>query len=177
MSVAPLDPAGIDAHGNGSVWFVPTIADPEAPTAAEINAGVNLSCALYGFNPSLSFATGGTTRRKYCAKRQAQDSGDPQYSIEAIEYDYDPQDPSSVDYAYYAQLEPGTVGFIVDRRGIDAKEEPDVASGEYVDIYPVRLRERVRVAIDPNATEAATLTTQQYIDVIGEVRYDVAVAA
>ena len=30
----PLDPPGINAAGNGAIWFVPALTDPSNPTTA-----------------------------------------------------------------------------------------------------------------------------------------------
>lgn len=178
MSVAPLDPAGINAAGNGSIWFVPALADPAAPTVAEINAGVNLSCALYGFNPTLTYAAaGGGSRRKYCAESTSQEFGEEQRGIDQIEYDYNPQELDADGYTYYSVLAPETTGFVIDRRGLKAKTEA-VEAAQLVDVHPVRLKGRVRTAIDPNSTDLnAKLTTQQFVEVIGPVLLDVAVVA
>lgn len=42
----PLATPGIKSAGEGSVYFLPTIADPESITLAEFAAGVPLSCTL-----------------------------------------------------------------------------------------------------------------------------------
>lgn len=173
MSIAPLDPPGIDAAGNVKVWFVPAIADPTKPTVAEIEAGADLSCALYAFVPTLEQPT--SPRSKYCYRQPAQALGRPDYGIEAIEYDYDPQAPDNADYAYYADLEPGTRGFIVERRGLDSKQ--DLAADDLVDIYPAELGSRGRVAVDATSTDTQKLRSRQIVAVVGDVLQDIAVVA
>lgn len=174
MSIAPLDPPGIDAAGNAKIWFVPAIADTSKPTVAEIEAGVDLSCALYTFVPTLEQPT--NPRSKYCYKQPAQSLGRPNYGIEAIEYDYAPQDPDNADYAYYAELETNLHGFVVERRGLDARVE-EIEADELVDIYPVQLGARGRVAIDPTSTDNQKLRTRQIVAVTGDVKLDVVVVA
>lgn len=56
---APLPPPTAAESGHIRVWYVPTIADPAAPTIAEMNAGVDLECTARapwylrrGFMPS-----------------------------------------------------------------------------------------------------------------------------
>lgn len=171
MSIAPLDPPGIDAAGMSKLAFVPAIADPSAPTAAEIKAGTDLSCALYNFVPSTEQNT--VTRTKYCYKQAAESLGRATTTIEAIEYDYNPQNLEDPDYAYYTALEPGTSGYIVDRRGLDARTD-DWAAEQLVDVYPVTLGARGRVAVDANA-EGEKLRTRQSIAVRGEPLLDVAI--
>lgn len=169
MSVFPLDPPGIDAAGNSKLSFVPAIANPAVgPTVAELTAGTDISCALYTFMPSTTQNT--VSRAKYCHRQASQSLGRAATTIEPIEYDYDPQKPDAAEYAYYAALVPGTVGYIVDRRGLDAKTVA-FAADQYVDIYPVQLGERSRVAVDSTA-EGDKLRTRQAVAVIGEVLYD-----
>ena len=75
----------------------------------------------------------------------------------------------------YAALEPGTTGWIIDRRGVGSKE--DVEVGQIVDVWPVKLGARVRLDIDPTNTDGESLRTQQGLSVIGEVLFDVPIAA
>lgn len=172
-AIAPLDPPGIDAAGMSKVVFVPALADATKPTVAEIKAGTDLSCAIYGFSPSTDQGT--TTRAKYCYKQAVESLGRAKTTIEAIEYDYNPQNLDDPDYAYYAALEPGTHGFIIDRRGLDAKTAAWEAD-QIVDVYPVTLGARGRVAISPEA-EGEKLRTRQSIAVRGEVMLDVKITA
>ncbi len=173
MSIAPLDPPGIDAAGMSRIVFVQALSDPTAPTTTEIKAGTDLSCALYGFSPTVDQGT--VTRTKYCYKQSAESLGRANVTIEAIEYDYNPQDPEDEDYAYYSALEPGTHGYIVDRRGLDARTA-DWEAEQIVDIYPATLGARGRVAIDPTA-EGEKLRTRQAIAVRGEALMDVTIAS
>lgn len=169
----PLDPPGIDAAGNSKIVFVQALADPSAPTVAELAAGTDLSCALYRFVPTGDQTT--VSRAKYCYKQAVETFGRETWAIEAIEYDYDPQNLTAPEYAYYAALQPGISGYIVDRRGLDARTE-DWAAAQIVDVYPVRLGIRDRLPIDPTA-EGETLRTRQRIAVVGDVLQDVSVAA
>lgn len=169
----PLDPPGIDAAGNGALWFVPAIADINAPTVTEIEAGVNLSCALYSFGITVEQAS--TDRTRYCYREAVQRPGRVTRTIDRIRYDYDPQNPDSAEYGYYTELTPGRHGFIVDRRGLDARTEL-LAAGQYVHITPVTLGGRDDVAIDP-AAEGETLSVEQLVFVSGEKVRDVEIAA
>ena len=169
----PLDPPGINAAGNGAVWFVPALTDPSNPTVAEIEAGVELSCALYTFSPSFDQST--VSRTKYCYAESVQTPGRTTRSIERITYDYDPQEPESEEYAYYAELVPGRRGYIIDRRGLSAKQVP-IADGQYVHVTPVELGARDDVAINPEE-EGQKLSIEQVIHVIGEKIRDAVVGA
>ena len=171
----PLDPPGIDAAGKGGLYFVPAIAKITAPTVAELNAGVNLSCLVYGWNPNGS--QGKVERVRYCYTNSAESLGRVTYAPDAIEYDYDPQkaSESTGDYAHVAKLAPGTKGYIVDRRGL----APSVAfaSTQTLEIVmPVELGEQMPMVIDAKV-EGEKLRYQQSIAVIGTVARRVEIAA
>ena len=167
------DPPGILAAGKGSAWFVPAIADITAPTVAEIQAGVNISCELFELN--VGFDQTSVGRVKYCSKEEVQSPGKTTRTIDRIRYEYDPQDPESTDYAAYAELTPGTRGFLVDRRGLDAREV-DVAADQYVHITPIELGARDDRPINPTE-EGGTLQVEQIIHVVGEKQRDIKVVA
>lgn len=174
MTVTIPNPPGIDAAGKGAVYWVPALADPSAPTVAEIAAGVVLSCALDTWPTTVDQST--TSKSKYCDAQPRQRLGKPQYSAGPIVYDYDPQGvDTSGNYGYYDDLTPGLDGFFIDRRGIDSKAA--VAAGQKVDVWPARLGARVRVDIDPTNTDGESLRTQQSVSVTGEVLFDVEIVA
>lgn len=172
MSITIPDAPGIDAAGNVKTAFVLAIADPSAPTLAEITAGSEITCALYGFEASVDQPV--TTRAKRCYRQPVQSPGRAAYSIAPIEYDYDPQLPASADYAY-ADLTPGVHGYIVDRLGKDKEEA--WAAGDIVVVYPVTLGERVDVPIDATSTDSQKLRVSQTIFVRGDVLRDIALVA
>lgn len=140
-------PDGVSTLGNESVWYVPSIADPESGvTIAELTAGVKIQTAIRGFNPQ------GTQNSSQDVRLSTVDllenPGRNQVSIDPIEVVYDPQDPdSATKYKAYTTLVPGSSGFIVDRRGLP---EGDAAvAAQIVDIYTVKLGARNRVSVDP----------------------------
>ncbi|GAA2183378.1 hypothetical protein GCM10009785_26710 [Brooklawnia cerclae] len=168
----PVDPPGISARGKGTVLFVPSIANLSAPTVAEISAGLNLSCAIYAFN--VTPTQNAVSKAKYCYATEVQRAGTPSYAIDAIVYDYDPQNLDAGDYGYYAELAPGTNGYLIDRRGLT--RDVAAAAGQNVDIYPVELGIQGRVAIDPTA-DGETLRVTQGVFVIGDPAIDTVIAA
>ncbi len=170
MSVTIVDPVGIAAAGRATVLWVPAIADPSAPTLAEIQAGLNIGCTIDNWGPSVSQDT--VSKRKYCDKFASERLGTAKYSVDPIEYEYDPQDPTnSTDFAAYSTLKPGTVGYFLDRRNVDAKA--DVVTGQIVDVYSVELGEQGRKAL--SGEEGETFMVQQQVAFIGDPAFDVAV--
>ena len=117
MSITIPAPRGIDAAGRESVWWVPAIADPTAPTVAEITAGINLSCALYGFETSVDQPT--TTTAHLCDVQPVQRPGRATYSVGTLVVDDDPQRTDSTgNYEYLEVIVPGAQGYLVRRRGL-----------------------------------------------------------
>lgn len=171
----PMDAAGIDAAGKGGLYFVPTIADVNAPTVAELNAGINLSCLVYSWNPNGSQSK--VERTRYCYTSTAESLGRTTYAPDAIEYDYDPQkvNESTGEYAHVAKLAPGTKGFLVDRRGL-RPTEPFAASQVLEIVMPVELGEQMPIVIDPK-NEGEKLRYQQQIAVIGDTARRVTIAS
>jgi hypothetical protein len=172
-------PTGVSARGNDSVIWVPTLADPSAPTVTELTSAsaVNLSCALIGFSPSVEQATFTDTR--LCSKQTFNRLGSATYSIDTLNYVYNPQavggaspDPDNV---AYDALTAGQNGYFVHRRGLDA-QSVDVAADQIVNVYPVELGAQSDVPLDPTA-EGALIQCQQNVSVIGEVKRDVKVVA
>src|SRR5690349_8946165 len=85
-------PVGVAANGNVKVFWVNTIADPTAPTATELNAGIDLSCALTSFG--LGYSQDTTEDVRICSTQTFQSPGAIAYTMDDIEYIVTPQDDS-----------------------------------------------------------------------------------
>ena len=165
MTIA-MDPPGILAAGNVRLWWVTSLAAAAQPTAADLAAGVELSLAAYDFRPVTE-----QPRSQYAlwlggAVEQLQP---PRYTINDIEYDYQPQLLTDPGYPY-GQLVPDTEGWLVERRGLAGNV--GLASGQVVDMYPVTLGHRHRVPVDPSA-DGEMLRVRQPVAVRGQALLDV----
>lgn len=168
-------PTGVDAQGNETVIYVPTLADPTAPTVAELTGAgaIDLSCALRGFEPQAE--QGSTQDIRLCSRETFENPGRINRSINDITYVYDPQAASgAAGNKHYEALEEGTIGYLVDRRGLDARTAA-VATGQKVDVYPVKLGAQRRVPVDPS-TEGSKFEIMQKPFVTGPVILDAVVA-
>ena len=168
------NPDGIDANGMNSVVLVPAIADTNAPTVAEMSAGIVISCALDGFTTSVELSR--LTYKKYCDKNNRQRSGTETWSYENLIVEDDPQrvDTSGM-FDYLDEIVVGQKYWLVDIRGIDAKEwEP--AAGQHVDVHPITVDTQKRGDYDPNA-EGATHKREYIISAAGDIAFDVEVVA
>lgn len=172
-------PTGVSARGNDSVIWVPALADPTSPKVTELTgaAAVNISCALIGFSPSVDQATFTDTR--LCSKQTFNRMGQATYSIDTLNYVYDPQTAGAVtpnpNNVAYDHLKAGQTGFFVHRRGLDARSV-DVTAAQKVNVYPVELGAQSDVPLDPSA-EGALIQCAQNVSVIGQVVRDVAITA
>lgn len=136
-------PEGTPTLGNTKVAAVVSVADSEAPKlATEIAAAtsVDISCHLYpgGWAPSATTNKGEKPAR-LCSKRTQQQFNRTAYEIGDLQYVYDPQgadtDPSNEAKELLVE---GTQVYLVERRGLDAEDEP-FAVGDRVRVHHVRL--------------------------------------
>jgi hypothetical protein len=171
--MAPL-PRSVIADGNAKVSWVPAIADPAAPTLAELNAAsaVELSCYLTGFTPGTDEST--ITDDRLCAPQVFQRPGSHTDSM-SWTYVYQPQakgtTPAVTDNEAQDTLVNHAAGYIVFRWGKDAMTA--FASGDVVDVYPAEAGVQRKQAPERNAT----LKIEQTMYVTGPVQRDVLVVA
>lgn len=143
-----FQPDGVSTFGRETLVWVEDLADPTAPTIAELEAGVNLTFAAIGFSPNDTEATGQDIRLG--SKNVGESLGRVTSSLDDITYVIDPQlvgqttpDPQA---KHYDALMPGNIGYLVDRRGLDTSTA--FAADQIVDTYKVELGKRRRVAVD-----------------------------
>jgi len=159
-------PPGQVSDGYGLVLFVPTIANPAAPTAAELAAGTKLTYSITGdgYNHTVTINTVTVNR---LTLRQS------------LEYDGTISDTLEITYAYTNTdsdvarivLAEGTTGYIVERWAV-ANDAP-IAAADIVDVIPIKASVQRKNAPTTNAE----LTRTQKLNVTGTVQRDVAVAA
>ena len=168
-------PEGVLARGKESVIYVPTIANVAAPTVAELTAAgaVNISCYLSGFQPQGE--QGATEDRRLCSEQVFETPGDVKVSIDNLEYVYYPQSaPSDPNNKAYDIMKKDVVGYLVDRRGLNARTSA-IAATQRCDVYPIRLGEQFRTPVDPG-TEGQKFRIQQKAFVTGPYQYDAIIA-
>lgn len=139
----------ISALGREAVVYLPTVAAPQAVTEAEINAAsaIMLTCNWRGFNPTAEQSK--TKKYRHCSKQGFDQLGRTDWTIERPTFIDDPQAlDTSTGYPHKSLL-PGTKGFLLRRRGLDADPagfEP-FESGQRYDIFPVEFGVRVPVPV------------------------------
>jgi hypothetical protein len=166
-------PAGISAQGQGALWYVPAIAGANGPTAAEVTAGIDISCMINGFAPSAEQAVIQKTR--YCTTVQYEIPGRASVTIAEIEAVYNPQLPTdTATYKSYSTMKENVAGFLLNRLGLAF--DATMTTGQFVDVYPIICGIQARVGIDPTS-EGDEIRYRQKLFVSGPVRYDKALLA
>lgn len=159
------------ADGNFKVVWVPTIADPAAPTVTELTAAsaVDVSCYLTstGWTPGLDEAVAADPR--LCDTQTYEQPGRHSRNLQ-ITYIDNPN--GTLDNDAYDTLVPGTAGFFVTRSG-KAWDAAFSATTDKVNVWPVKMGQYSELPPEENSP----LRVTQKAFVTGRVRERVAVAA
>jgi len=163
-------PAAVNTNGTMLTLFVPAIANPSAPTKAELTAGTVLDLSCYVTGDGLATETTENTIEdpRLCSKQVFEARGDYTDTLE-LTYVFNPEQPT--DDQARITLRPGTRGYIVLRWAVDS--ELPVDTGDQVDVYPVDFGVQRKQAPTRNGQHRIT----QKAFVTGPVRRDVAVVA
>ena len=156
-------PEGVTVQGNIGLWVVPAIANPSAPSLAEVTGvgSLNISCMLMGdsWAPTMEQNKGEAPRR-LCSKTVVDRFGNVKYTLPDLNVTVDPQAESGDDgVKAYETLTPGLKPYILERLGIDA-EEVAWAVGQWVIPWAVELGERGPITGDTSDEFAEFSYTQ-----------------
>lgn len=159
---------GQAADGFGLVLFVPTIANPAAPTAAELTAGtvkkITYGLSPDGFDHQTSVTT--ITSGRFTLQQALEQDGIITDTLE-IKYVYNRAVPTVVELALGT---PGTTGYIVKRMGYDNATTP-VATQKLNAVIPIKSS----IARDVPPTANSELMKILKLNVTGTVYREVAV--
>lgn len=162
-------PASMPSDGTLRVTFVETIASPTgAPTIAELNGGVDLSCYLTadGWNPATEEAV--VTDSRLCSK---QDFEQPGRVTESLDIRYVFNTVVLEDEARQTLVR-GTQGFLCTRWGLDV-DDAYTATTQEVDVYPITAG--VQKKMPPEANSVHRIDQKAFIT--AEVKRDLAILA
>lgn len=150
---APITPAKKLANGKDHWWLVPTIADPAAPTVAEINAGLNITGVLLADYEGLTASTEKVTLpRVMLETTDTEINGTTTVSAADMQITLQPQAaPGSQGKQAYELVKDGFVGFAVRRQDVLDTSSDAVTAGQFVDVLGVD----ITVAI-PNKSSTGT---------------------
>lgn len=169
MTVATLNiPEGVPSDGTVRVDFVPTagIADWPEPTLAEVTGATAemIGCHMFAIGTGANIER--KEKKRLCSKTKYELLGATTYTVDALQYVYDVQNPESDTNAAYAALTPFTTGYLIIRWGLDAATP--LEGTQVVDILPVRLGPQIKMTPEENDE----LTVSQEVSVIGEPLID-----
>lgn len=163
-------PASVPSDGNLRTYWVPVLADPAAPTLAELNAAgsVDLSCYLTGsgYTPSLDEAA--VTDDRLCSREDFERPGRIKNGL-ALQYVYRPQEPVAATNKAFTTLKHLTAGYVVSRWGMPY--ETAFATTQVVDVLPVQCGVQDKMPPEGNSV----LKIGQKMFVTGKAQRDVAV--
>lgn len=143
--VAPTKPQLVVANGKDSWFYVPAVANKNAPTALEINAGtgLNISCYLWSEFEGVTSSTGKVTLpRLLCEINQYEANDVTTFSAADLDFAMAPQAAAASDgkKAWDKFKAGGLSGFLVQRQGITADQTASEAiAGQFVNIIPVEI--------------------------------------
>lgn len=172
-------PEGVPTLANTAVKWVASIADPTAPTLAELTAAApasfDLSCALYAdsFQPTQDVSRSNAPRR-LCSRTSLSRITDTTRSLPDITYAIEPQAAAASDGKRpFEILTEGTSGFLVARFGLDARNEA-WAAGQFVSVFPVTLG--AGLVMNPQ-DDGAEYMVSQPLDIRADIEQLVEIAA
>lgn len=124
--------ADLLGDGNVKVTFCLTVADISAPTAAELNAGVDLQTVITKDGLNISPDQASVDNTALASREETQDAGTVSYSLELT---VKRQDTDLADIGWNT-LTDRQLGYLVVRR--NRPHEDDYEVGDPVEVYPVR---------------------------------------
>jgi hypothetical protein len=163
-------PASNPSDGMLKVVYVPTLADPTAPTQTELRAGtvIDLSCYLTGDGFTTGTNETAAVDERLCSVQTFEQPGRYTDTLD-VKYIYRQQEPSSASNKAYTTLKRLTVGYAVSRYGIPYAT--DLTTGDVVDVTPIKCGQQIKM---PRA-DNEVFKVQQKLFITGVVQRDVAV--
>ncbi len=161
--------------------IVPTVANQNSPTVAEINSatGLNISCYLWAEFEGVTSSTGKVTLpRLLCEVNQYEANDVTTFTSADLDFAMAPQAAAASDgkKAWDKFKAGGLSGFLVRRQGITADSAtPEAVAAQFVDIIPVEVGKAIpgKTSTDSSGVYRATAP----VAVTGEPAWNVAVAA
>lgn len=167
-------PEATKSLGNTTLVAVETIANMSAPAlATEINAASSVigSCFLYADVVAAGETNKGTAPTRACEKTEREEFGRTKYSIQDIQYVYDPQAGATDENKFKDLLEPDTELFLVERLGLD--KDTALAVGQKVNVHHVRVGPQNRTKTGDGEFDEFSIT--QAVSYIEDPVFDVAI--
>lgn len=160
-----MEPETTDVFARQAYIVLPAMpADLDSVTAAELAAGENISCHLYGDWWATAETEGVTRQRKACSTQAPQGKGTTTWSTPTMSYSYNPQTvstPASAGNEAYEALEDDSQVVLLKFIGVDPKTTPPTGT-DYI-AYPLDLGPRVEAASADDAGGEASITQAVFL--------------
>ncbi|WP_294567614.1 hypothetical protein [uncultured Arthrobacter sp.] len=179
--VAPKKPQLVIANGKDSWFFVPAIANKNAPTITEINAasGLNISCYLWSDFEGITSSTGKVSLPRLLCELTSYEANDvTSYSFTDLDFAFAPQAAAASDgKAAWDKFKAGGLsGFLVQRQGVTADQTaPEATVGQFFNVIPVEIGKAVPGKTSTDA--AGVYRAVSPVAVTGEPAWNVAAVA
>jgi hypothetical protein len=162
--VTVVFPQSVPAEGAINIVFVPSIADPEAPSAAVVGGAtaVDLSCYITAGGFSIDSSQAEIEDRRFCSVESSTQPGRVTRSFGDMTFVYNPQaEPADPENEAYETLAPGTQGFLVSRWGLPV--DTAWAADQIVDVAQVTWGDRRKNLPDDTEGAVLTATTRPFV--------------
>ncbi|WP_372672972.1 phage tail tube protein [Amycolatopsis kentuckyensis] len=135
------------SDGNNRVSFVPAIANPAAPTVAELNAGTSLEGLIMGDGLDINTDEDTVTADKLSETTHSESPGRSKTTIQltCVRKDVPAQDVA------WTTLLRGLTGYLVVRRGVAYTTAWTI--GQKPEVYPVKFGQRRMLKPEANGVE------------------------
>lgn len=150
--------ADLLGDGNVKVTFVAgdgAIASISAPTAAVLNAGIDLQTVITKEGLEINPEQSPVDNTSLASRAETEDGGTVKHEV-TLTYK---RQQASVDDIGWTTLVPGTLGYLAVRRNL--AHETAWAAGQEVEVYPVRCGTRNRQA--PRLNEPQTVQQRMWV--------------
>lgn len=158
-------------NGNVRAVLVPAVADVNAPTVAELTAGIDISCYLTGDGLAISVDQATITDERLCSTSTFEKRGRKTHSVDVTYIDNSNSVAHAAFNAAREALDEGSVHHLVTRRNLPYEDA--FAASQLVRVYPIEAGFPAEVAGEANSV---TRTTSKLF-VTGNPGIDVAVVA
>lgn len=159
--VAPITPAKKLANGKDHWWLVTTLSSTTAPTAVQINAGLNVSGVLLADFDGLTASTEKVTLPNVMLETTVTEiNGNTTVSAGDMRLTLQPQAAAgTAGKQAYELVKAGFVGWAVRRQDVLSTTSDAVTAGQFVDVIPVDITVAIpgKTTTGPDAIYIATV--------------------